>query len=143
MGENIKDLSVLVPYKLNEKFVVMESRTRRTRLRSIVGICLFLALTGIVYLGYFCPDHVCALTNRDIKESIRISEGLASLSTEINNAGSIPSHRPFKSSSTFDYVFPNHTSKFDLNAHDVIVFLHIQKTGEYFSPPIDTRKFHG
>jgi hypothetical protein len=51
---------------------------RRYSLRNIVGICLLLALAGMLYLGYFCPDHVCALSTRDSKESTRYSESFLS-----------------------------------------------------------------
>lgn len=121
----------------------MEPRhTRRARLRSIVGVCLGLALTGIVYLGYFCPDHVCALTSREIKESVRVSEGLAgpvaaalsSVSVELDKNGLLSVHPAFKLQSIqgslgYDEIFANDTFQFDINAHDVMVFLHIQKTG--------------
>lgn len=131
--------------------MMMESRhPRRARLRRIIGICLFLALTGIVYLGYFCPDHVCALTNREIKESIRVSESLSapvgsaalsSVSIEFDKNGLLSVHPAFKLQSIqrslgYDDVFANDTFQFDINAHDVMVFLHIQKTGKF------TRKLH-
>ncbi|XP_070158714.1 heparan-sulfate 6-O-sulfotransferase 2 [Polyergus mexicanus] len=124
--------------------MMMESRhPRRARLRRIVGVCLFLALTGIVYLGYFCPDHVCALTNREIKESIRVAESLSapvgsaalsSVSIEFDKNGLLSVHPAFKLQSIqgslgYDDVFANDTFQFDINAHDVMVFLHIQKTG--------------
>lgn len=129
----------------------MESRhPRRNRLRSVAGVCLFLALTGIVYLGYFCPDHVCALTNREIKESIRLSESLSvaagppaagsaalsSVSIELDRNGLLSVHPAFKLQSIqgslgYDDVFANDTFQFDINTHDVMVFLHIQKTGKY------------
>lgn len=125
----------------------MESRPRRTRLRNVIGVCLLLALSGIVYLGYFCPDHVCALTNREIKESVRSSEnllspvgpvgsGLSSVSIELDRNGLMSIHPAFKLQSVqgslgYDDVFANDTFQFDINAHDVMVFLHIQKTGEY------------
>ncbi|KAL0101101.1 hypothetical protein PUN28_018748 [Cardiocondyla obscurior] len=125
----------------------MEPRhPRRHRLRSVVGVCLFLALTGIVYLGYFCPDHVCALTSREIKESVRLSDGLSvgagppvaaalsSVSIELDKNGLLSVHPAFKLQSIqgslgYDDVFANDTFQFDINAHDVMVFLHIQKTG--------------
>lgn len=128
----------------------MESRPRGSRLRSVVGVCLFLALGGIVYLGYFCPDHVCALTNnREIKESVRQSEGLSpaavgvlgpsapsSVSVELDRNGLPSLHPAFRLQSVqgglgYDDVFANDTFQFDINAHDVMVFLHIQKTGKY------------
>jgi len=124
----------------------MESRhPRRNRLRNVIGVCLFLALTGIIYLGYFCPDHVCALTNREIKESIRLSESpsvavgsaaLSSVSIELDKNDLLSMHPAFKLQSIqgnlgYDDVFANDTFQFDINAHDVMVFLHVQKTGTW------------
>lgn len=136
----------------------MESRhPRRHRLRSVVGICLFLALTGIVYLGYFCPDHVCALTSREIKEPVRLSESLSvaaavppvvvgsaalsSVSVELDRNGLLSVHPAFKLQSIqgslgYDDVFANDTFQFDINAHDVMVFLHIQKTGKCYTSSV-------
>ena len=145
--EGVSVLSVLVKDDLCERSATMESRARRTRLRSVVGICLFLALTGIIYLGYFCPDHVCALTSREIKESVRLSEGLSeglsagpgsglsSVSVEFDKNGLLSVHPAFRLQSIqgslgYDDVFTNDTFQFDINGHDVIVFLHIQKTGK-------------
>ncbi|XP_076171801.1 heparan sulfate 6-O-sulfotransferase isoform X2 [Ptiloglossa arizonensis] len=140
--EGVSKLAVLVQDDLCERSAMMESRARRTRLHSVVGICLFLALTSIIYLGYFCPDHVCALTNREIKESVRLSEslsagpgsGLSSVSVEFDKNGLLSVHPAFRLQSIqgslgYDDVFTNETLQFDINAHDVIVFLHIQKTG--------------
>nr|KAF7409184.1 hypothetical protein H0235_014036 [Vespula pensylvanica] len=142
--EGVSDLTILVPDDFFDKSGTMESRPRRSRLRSVVGICFFLALTGIVYLGYFCPDHVCALTNRqDVKDSARIPEGLSlgapaaalsSVSIELDKNGLFSVHPAFKLQSIqgslgYDDVFANDTFQFDINAHDVMVFLHIQKTG--------------
>ncbi|XP_014471403.1 PREDICTED: heparan-sulfate 6-O-sulfotransferase 1-B [Dinoponera quadriceps] len=141
------ELALLVPEDLcdGRRWATMESRPRRTRLRSVVGVCLLLALSGIIYLGYFCPDHVCALTNREIKESVRLSEGLlapvgpagsglSSVSIELDRNGLLSVHPAFKLQSVqgslgYDDVFANDTFQFDINAHDVMVFLHIQKTG--------------
>lgn len=142
--EGVSDLTILVPDDFFDKSGTMESRPRRSRLRSVVGICFFLALTGIVYLGYFCPDHVCALTNRqDVKDSARIPEGLSlgapaaalsSVSIELDKNGLFSVHPAFKLQSiqgSLGYdVFANDTFQFDINAHDVMVFLHIQKTGK-------------
>lgn len=126
----------------------METRSsRRTKLRGFVGVCIILALAGIVYVGYFCPDHVCALTNRDLKETARITEalgagtsGLMSSATvlELVDKNSLSTvHQSTKVSNIqgslgYDDVFANDTFQFDINAHDVMVFLHIQKTGQFF-----------
>lgn len=115
---------------------MVDSRSRSTRLRGIVGICLLLALTGIVYLGYFCPDHVCALTNRDPKETSRIIGTNPSSEIVSNSIGILDSRSNLRLQSVpgslgYDDLFTNDSSQFDINAHDVMVFLHIQKTGEY------------
>ncbi|XP_014210412.1 heparan-sulfate 6-O-sulfotransferase 2 [Copidosoma floridanum] len=117
------------------------SAPRRARLR-VVGVCLLLALAGMLYLGYFCPEHVCALTSRDLKETARITEpllsgntlGLRSNSLELEKNNFVPVHPAFKLQSIpgslgYDDFFLNDTLQFNISAHDVIVFLHIQKTG--------------
>ncbi|XP_011498706.1 PREDICTED: heparan-sulfate 6-O-sulfotransferase 2 isoform X2 [Ceratosolen solmsi marchali] len=114
---------LLAPDVPSPSCAMTDSRSaRRSSLRNIVGICLLLALAGMLYLGYFCPDHVCALSTRDSKESTRFSESLLSI------------HPAFKLQSIqgslgYDDIFLNDTFQFDINAHDVMVFLHIQKTG--------------
>ncbi|XP_012256097.2 heparan-sulfate 6-O-sulfotransferase 2 [Athalia rosae] len=128
-GDIASDLVVIIRGDKWAKSKIMEPRVWRTRPRGIVGICVILALTGIVYLGYFCPDHVCALTNRDLKESTRVSEGFTSGGIE----RSLQGHPSFKLQSIqgslgYEDVI-NDTFQFDMNAHDVMVFLHIQKTG--------------
>jgi heparan sulfate 6-O-sulfotransferase HS6ST1 len=133
---------------LCDERLTMESRhPRRIHLRNVIWICLFLVLTWIVYLGYFCPDHVCTPRNqREIKGSIRVADGfsagpagpaaLSSVSIEFDKNGLLSVHPAFKLQSIqgslgYDDVFSNDTFQFDINAHDVMVFLHIQKTGKY------------
>lgn len=76
--KNASDLvHLLIPELVQDAMPSLDSRTTTTRsakLRAVVGICLLLALAGMLYLGYFCPDHVCALTSRDPKEPARRSE---------------------------------------------------------------------
>ncbi|XP_015109171.1 heparan-sulfate 6-O-sulfotransferase 3-B [Diachasma alloeum] len=136
------DLRVLLAEDLCDNTRNMETRGRSKRLRGVVGICVLLTLTGIIYFGYFCPDHVCALTNRDIKESTRIAEGLVQGNSILTTLGSLDNeknsianvHPLFKLQSVqgslgYEDIFNNDTFQFDVNAHDVMVFLHIQKTG--------------
>ncbi|KAF7990823.1 hypothetical protein HCN44_000628 [Aphidius gifuensis] len=117
----------------------METRGRSNRLRGVIGICVALALAGIIYLGYFCPDHVCALTNRDIKDGSRLFDDIKpSLSPETtfvsNGLSKMKLLRTNPSSNSpsirdhYDDVL-NDTFLFDINGNDVMVFLHIQKTG--------------
>lgn len=130
--EDISELVVLLPdVTYDRSHVAMETRTWRSRLRGVVGICMLLALTGIVYLGYFCPDHVCALSNRNVKEPANLDAIGFHLPAQIldidkNNLHLV--HHAFKLHAVHD-VFLNDTSQFDINSHDVMVFLHVQKTG--------------
>ncbi|KDR10904.1 heparan-sulfate 6-O-sulfotransferase 1 [Zootermopsis nevadensis] len=109
--------------------IKMESRSR-SRLRGVVLMCILLAVSGIVYFGYFCPEQVCALTSRDTSWSdwtfrFPVQDNLGKPSplysspftSKISNSGL-----------SYDDVL-NDNFQFDMNAHDVMVFLHIQKTG--------------
>lgn len=49
------DFALLLPSGVYE---IKKMEPRRTRLRSIVLVCLFLAVAGIIGFGYFCPDQV-------------------------------------------------------------------------------------
>lgn len=48
------DFSLLLPSGVYE----IKKMEPRRRLRSVVLICLFLAIAGIIGFGYFCPDQV-------------------------------------------------------------------------------------
>lgn len=109
--------------------IKMESRSK-SRLRNFVMICIMLAISGIVYFGYFCSDQVCALTTQKtswsdwtLKFPIQDNLGkpLALHSSPFNSKTSNPGL-------SYDDVL-NENFQFDMNAHDVMVFLHIQKTG--------------
>nr|CAD7589383.1 unnamed protein product [Timema genevievae] len=109
--------------------IKMESRSRN-KLRGAILICILLAVSGIVYFGYFCPDQVCALTSRDATWSDwtfrlpihdNLGRPLALHSDPISNKIVSPGM-------SYDEVL-NENFQFDMNAHDVMVFLHIQKTG--------------
>lgn len=109
--------------------IKMESRSKN-KLRTIAMICMMLAVSGIVYFGYFCSEQVCALTTQ--KNSLsdwtfkfpiqdNLGKPLALHSSPINSKSSNPGL-------SYDDVL-NENFQFDMNAHDVMVFLHIQKTG--------------
>ncbi|XP_047109565.1 heparan-sulfate 6-O-sulfotransferase 2 [Schistocerca piceifrons] len=109
--------------------IKMESRPK-SKFRTFVFVCILLAVTGIVYFGYFCPDQVCALSSRETAWSewtfrTPIQDNLGKplqthsepLSSKLSNPGL-----------SYDDVL-NENFQFDMKAHDVMVFLHIQKTG--------------
>lgn len=53
----VGDFALLLPSGVYE----IKKMEPRSKLRSIILICLFLAIFGIVGLGYFCPDQVSYL----------------------------------------------------------------------------------
>lgn len=148
------DFSVLLRESVTYEFK-MESRSK-SKLRSFVLICILLAVSGIVYFGYFCSDQVCALTPQKttwsdwtLKFPIQDNLGkpLALRSNLVNSKSSnlkfpiqdnlgkplVLHSNPVNSKSSnpglsYDDVL-NENFQFDMNAHDVMVFLHIQKTG--------------
>jgi heparan sulfate 6-O-sulfotransferase HS6ST1 len=98
----------------------METLLRKQGLRSIIVICFALALGGIIFVSYYCHDQTCALSTRRTSSDISW--------TELDNLG-----RPLEAAQahvgfSYDDVV-NDNFQFDMNAHDVMVFLHIQKTG--------------
>lgn len=93
----------------------------RRRLKYIVLICVTLAVAGIIGFGYFCPDQVCALTKRGT-----ISSDFASGNTfQMGFERMLQSNNPGISYEDMQ----KDNFRFDVDAHDVMVFLHIQKTG--------------
>lgn len=91
----------------------------RSKLRSVIIMCIFLAVSGIIGFGYFCPDQVCALSTRETVLSYQ-SDGLGKpLPSGWVNA---------KAGLSYEEVVHDDFS-FDIDSHDVMVFLHIQKTG--------------
>uniref|UniRef100_A0A182HKW5 Heparan-sulfate 6-O-sulfotransferase n=2 Tax=Anopheles arabiensis TaxID=7173 RepID=A0A182HKW5_ANOAR len=118
----------------------MEPRWRLRR--PIIVVCLFLAIAGIIGFGYYCPDQVCALSRREVTSSVGlVGGGMASGSSgggglteltagyEHDNLGK-PVQQNLLANPGLSYEeVLNDDFQFDMNAHDVMVFLHIQKTG--------------
>lgn len=107
------------------------------RIRTIVFACIALTLFGIVYLGYFCPERVCALSSHSLNTEAQSLVGRTAMFPIQDNLGRPLSFlsNPSRSANTnpgaglsYDDVF-NENFAFDMNGHDVMVFLHIQKTG--------------
>ncbi|XP_053657799.1 heparan-sulfate 6-O-sulfotransferase 1 [Anopheles marshallii] len=112
----------------------MEPRWRFRR--PIIIFCLFLTIAGIIGFGYYCPDQVCALSRRDGTSSaagLGMSGGSSGLELtagyEHDNLGK-PVQQNLLANPGLSYEeVLNDDFQFDMNAHDVMVFLHIQKTG--------------
>lgn len=108
----------------------------RRRLRTIALVCMILAVAGIIGFGYFCPDQVCALTKRDLTLTPDIG-GLTGAAA-YGGASVQQQGRMVKKSIQQNILNPvglsyddvlNDDFQFNMDAHDVMVFLHIQKTG--------------
>ncbi|KAG5896819.1 hypothetical protein JTB14_032061 [Gonioctena quinquepunctata] len=104
------DLALLLP---NGVYEIKQMETKSSRLRQICLFCLALCVFGILGFGYFCPDKVCALSS---KEAIFIEDNLGK--PHINS----------KVGLSYDDML-NDDFTFDMDSHDVMVFLHMQKTG--------------
>ncbi|XP_060535669.1 heparan-sulfate 6-O-sulfotransferase 2 [Cylas formicarius] len=118
---NSKNVSVQVfdsdiELLLSNGYDIKQMETKWSRLKQVCLLCLALCLFGIFGFGYFCKEKVCALSSRDISifkndrigKPLTVSDGKKGLSYDdmLNE----------------DFIF-------DLESHDVMVFLHIQKTG--------------
>ncbi|XP_050069864.1 heparan-sulfate 6-O-sulfotransferase 1 [Anopheles maculipalpis] len=111
----------------------MEPRWRLRR--PIILICLVLTIAGIIGFGYYCPDQVCALSRREVTSSVGLGmpgggSGLElTAGYEHDNLGK-PVQQNLLANPGLSYEeVLNDDFQFDMNAHDVMVFLHIQKTG--------------
>lgn len=119
-------------------------RSLKCKVLFMVPVCL--VVLGIIVLGYFCPSGWCALTpgpelrNPGLQAALvlqphsppmHILDSLLSnksLDEDVMNLGvTLPAQAPRKT------VFPHEVLarnfKLDIEREDVIVFLHIQKTG--------------
>ncbi|XP_017773835.1 PREDICTED: heparan-sulfate 6-O-sulfotransferase 2 isoform X1 [Nicrophorus vespilloides] len=113
------DIALLLPNGVYE----IKQMEPRSRLKSILIICGAMALFGIFGFGYFCPDKVCALSNRD---AVRFD---SSQVTAVNDGMGKPlSATNSKTGLSYDDML-NDDFAFDMDSHDVMVFLHMQKTG--------------
>ncbi|XP_068903236.1 heparan-sulfate 6-O-sulfotransferase 2 isoform X2 [Tenebrio molitor] len=107
------DIALLLP---NGVYEIKQMEPKSSRLRRIVFFCVALALFGIVGFGYFCPDKVCALSNKEA--SISLEDSLGKPLSQSNS----------KIGLSYDEML-NDDFSFDMDSHDVMVFLHMQKTG--------------
>uniref|UniRef100_A0A336L752 Heparan-sulfate 6-O-sulfotransferase n=1 Tax=Culicoides sonorensis TaxID=179676 RepID=A0A336L752_CULSO len=133
------DLTLLLPFNHNQSGVVYEIRKMEprgsSRIRSIAFLCLFLAVAGIIGFGYFCDSKVCALSKREVilnspeimshDDDFMINDNFNSNTNNNHKTAAMLVANPGLS---YDEVL-NDDFQFDMNAHDVMVFLHIQKTG--------------
>ncbi|KAL1490325.1 hypothetical protein ABEB36_013040 [Hypothenemus hampei] len=107
------DIALLLP---NGVYEIKQMESKSSRLKQICLFCLVLCLFGIFGFGYFCPEKVCALTSREASPIMedRIGKPIVLESNKIGLS--------YDDMLNDDFVF-------DMDSHDVMVFLHMQKTG--------------
>lgn len=103
------------------------------RIRSVFGLCFALFAVSLFLSAYLCPDHVCGHSSGwdtgryprlSLKHVIHDSVGRS-----LNSMSSIPFEGHGKLS--FSDLLNRRSFTFDIKRDDVIVFLHIQKTGQF------------
>lgn len=125
------DITDLFPDGLYE---IKRMEPKSSRLKQICLFCLALCILGILGFGYLCPDKVilsskwnstnvscyffkvCALST---KETVLIEDNFGKPLARVSNRVGL----------SYDDML-NDVSFFDMDSHDVMVFLHMQKTGK-------------
>lgn len=122
---------------------VMKDHCNGTQARFIILLLIVFTLCGVIYLGYFCHEKVCALSvrnptpdypmiRRNLDDRPRGHADELSAHSDASLLYSGETRRLSHDLREPKLVFDDLASKeyvFDMNANDVIVFLHIQKTG--------------
>lgn len=109
--------------------------------RLIILLCIIFTLCGVIYFGYFCPEKVCALTVRNptpaythgfipgIQDhSNNAARPVTLMSSILDVSTSQQQHVGRQPKFSFDDLLGKDYT-FNIRGSDVIVFLHIQKTG--------------
>ncbi|XP_076034328.1 heparan sulfate 6-O-sulfotransferase [Oratosquilla oratoria] len=96
-------------------------------------LCVLIAFggIGILYLGYFCPESVCTISWKSLSKPQYeiINDGIDKFHISSDQVGKpVDAFGQTKTGPSFDDVLKP-DFQFDIKGHDVIVFLHIQKTG--------------
>ena len=103
------------------------------RIRSVFGLCFVLIAVSLFLSAYLCPDHVCGRSSGwesgryprlSLKHVIHDSLGKS-----LNSMSSNPFEGRTRLS--FSDLLNRRSFTFDIKQNDVIVFLHIQKTGMF------------
>ncbi|KAL1449919.1 hypothetical protein WDU94_002389 [Cyamophila willieti] len=88
----------------------------KMKLRKVICLCICLAIGGMVYFGYL----ICGVgPNAQFHYRDNLGRPLPSNSSMLLDNFDYNDEMPTR----------GHEQRFDINAHDVMVFLHIQKTG--------------
>lgn len=132
---------VLVYYFVDCFLVLWNFMKKSVKYRFFLGFCVCVTVLGLILLGWLCPDRVCALSGWNYSQFRYPSWSKLSLKHVVADHLGRPltflSHPLIKErlkvidvhdKLSFDDLV-NSDFHFDIKGSDVIVFLHIQKTG--------------
>ncbi|XP_023243309.1 heparan-sulfate 6-O-sulfotransferase 2-like [Centruroides sculpturatus] len=100
----------------------------------LLSVCVVVTVLGILVLGYLCSEQVCAFNRWSYSQSRYHTWNKLSLKHISDNMGkpisflSNPLHSLPRNKLSYDDMVKE-DFEFDIKGSDVIVFLHIQKTG--------------
>nr|CAG4652191.1 EOG090X0E58 [Triops cancriformis] len=94
--------------------------TMRQCFKVMIGFCMAASLLCVIYISYTCQGSSCTLYNEQV---LYLLENMAK-PVNLASRPRLPSHNGKSYDEVMDANF-----HFDIRGHDVIVFLHIQKTG--------------
>jgi hypothetical protein len=109
----------------------MISRINLIKNKSFVIIVIVLVFMSLLIISYLCPSHVCSLNSWSSPDS-HFSQRSLNHVIKDNLGMSLSSHPLNHMKLSFDDMLSDDAFVFDIKGNDVIVFLHIQKTGQYF-----------
>ncbi|RWS14535.1 heparan-sulfate 6-O-sulfotransferase 2-like protein [Dinothrombium tinctorium] len=104
----------------------------------LLPVCLTIILLSTLFVFYLCPENGCAISALTVSQYSRYRTlskfaSFKRLSTNSNqnqaNLTPNPTLAERSKKLSFEDVLSDNSSVFDIKANDVIVFLHIQKTG--------------
>ena len=120
---------------LIKKIRVMAFTSRHNSLnkKSFAIIVLLLVFMSFLLISYLCPDGICAINSWSTPEPYFRRRLINSvIKDNLGQSLSESSHPLSHYKLSFDDMINTKEFVFDIKGNDVIVFLHIQKTGQYF-----------
>lgn len=112
------------------RIFAITSRINSLNNKSFVVIVLILVFMSFVLISYLCPAGVCAINLWSTDPYYR-RRYINSLNKERLDQSLSESSYSNHFRVSFDDIIDSKESVFDIKGNDVIVFLHIQKTGQY------------
>lgn len=96
------------------------------KLKKFVSVCLLITFLSIVYVSYLCSDNDCGLSSSRLRFAKIMYQLDSNVSKPVLHLSKVKFHQ--SPGLSFDSIL-NEKFSFDMNGHDVMVFLHVQKTG--------------